>query len=250
MSETLPESYLPSDVILSMADINPATDLLVVLGKNKGQEWDMDRLLRTPDYLSQDSMLNALAAGLLWNHLARARGGDEGPDIVFSGGMKLPVPADVSDTDEWYQGDAARKYMMRKYPAIPERHVLAETTGYSTPKAAEAIGQIVKDRRYGHVALLTVGYHQVYAGVSFGQFDVPIESIVASEYILAERSPQFERFVDENWRRKPRIQKEVAYSLTKVDEVLTTDVKGVKSDERTSMRARGLNEEVDGPTQE
>lgn len=252
MAETFPESYLPAGVITSLDDVNPSTDLIVVLGKNKGQEWDMDRILATPDFLSQDSQLNALAAGLLWGHLVKKREEASSdsrediafPDIVFSGGMKLPVPGGVTERDEWYQGDAAKRYMERKYPNIPDSHVFAEVTGYSTPKAAEAVRDIVTTRGYGHVALLTVGYHQVYAPESFRQFDVPIESVVASEYILAERSPQFRRFIDENWRRKPRIQREDDYSRTKIVEVTTVDVKGVKSDERTRLRAEGLDEEA------
>ncbi len=207
-------------IIHKVEDIPEATDLVVVLGKNVGQDWTPERVLRVPDLLSVDSEINALAAGLVWV---------PGRKILFSGGQKL-------GEDLPYQAESATRYFRRKYPYIPEEDILPpETTGYSTPKSAEALDKIIAKDHYGHVALLSVGYHLEYAPISFAQFGVHVESAIASEDILSERSTQFAEYIVA-WRGLDRIRREREYSEKKLGEVLTEDFRGQKSDARTRQR--------------
>ena len=216
---TTSEAYPEVPIIHHIKDVLEDTDLVVVLGKNIGQDWTADRDLANPNLLSTDSQINALAAGLVYK---------PGRKIMFSGGQKL-------GEDLPYQGESAKAYFMKRYPYIPESDILTETTGYSTPKSAEAIAAIAKEGHFGHIALLSLGYHLVYAPIPFAQFGVHVESAIASEDILEERSPQFAEYITA-WRGLDRIRREREYSEKKRKEVLTVDIRGQQSDTRTRKR--------------
>jgi len=211
--------YDISEVINSRHDIPEDTDLIVVLGKNLGVNWDRDKVQRSPDLLSVDSSVNTLAAGELYQ---------PGRKILLSGGKTIGkgFPS---------QPEAAKKYLMKKYPNIPEEDILIDDTGFDTAASAETLANMAKDLGYKHIALLSVGYHQAYAPLLFRQYGAPIESVIASEDILAERSKYFNDFVTA-WKGLNRIRQEEAFSRKRTYQVQTTDKKGILTRKRTQSR--------------
>jgi len=176
------------EVVRSRELLSPETDLLVVLGKNLGAGWTAEDVQKSPDHLSVDSCINILAAGELYM---------PGMHILLSGGRTIGEGLES-------QPVAARKYLHKKYPYIPEDDVSIEETGFDTRASAEAVAFIARVHKYKHVGLLSVGYHVKNAATLFKRWDAPLETIIASEDIVAERSKYHEDYIVA-WRGLGRV---------------------------------------------
>ncbi len=184
---------MSTEVIRSRAALPPETDLLIVLGKNLGVEWNVERVRDDPDLLSDDSRLNIEAAGELWI---------PGRLLLLSGGRTI-------GPDFPSQPEAAQTYLRRECPDIPLHDIRLDETGFDTAASAETIARQVRTStlKARHIGLISVGYHVENAGRLFRNYGAPIESLIAAEDIVAERSAEdAERIAD--WRELPRVQEE------------------------------------------
>lgn len=154
------------------------TDLLVVLGKNLGVGSSRQDIRESPDYLSIDSRISTLAAAELYGYIPGMR-------ILLSGGRTI-------GEDFPSQPSAARDFLHAVYPDIRLEDVLLDEDGPNTAASAESVAKIAQTQEinFQHLGLLSVGYHVKNAAVLFERRDAPVETVIASEGILAERSQE------------------------------------------------------------
>ncbi|MDO8547813.1 MAG: YdcF family protein [Nitrospirales bacterium] len=155
--------------------------MLVVLGKNwrgypprnKPPGWRL--------HLSLESKMTALAAG----HLVRSGRADA---MLLSGGR-------TAGTDCPSEAEAMRAYIRKKFPDVPDQAILLEESSIDTAENAELIRTMTQDRAPQRITLLTIGFHLPRSLALFPIYGLPVERGIASETILAERSPHHQRFI-------------------------------------------------------
>lgn len=165
--------------------MNPETDskeredseTLVVLGKNWTQSPREDH-----PRLSQESKMNALAAGELYRKGNIDR-------VIFSGGQT----AGIENPSE---ADAMAKYMHHKFPDVPESAVLLEEHSIDTAENAQKILEILgAEGDAKQVTLLSVNDHLPRAEKYFSHVGLDVAP-VSSEEVLSRRSKHHQQYVE------------------------------------------------------
>ena len=220
-------------IVRSREQLPDETDLIMVLGKNLSFEWTAEKVRRSPDHLSTESSIITQTAGMLYR---------PGRTILLSGGYTIG-PGYES------QPEAAKRYLLKKFPAIPERDVMIDDSGSDSEKSAQYLSQLVKTGAYNHIALLTVGYHHDYASLLYGYYKAPIESYIAAEDVFAEQTHLRENFI-RRWRESQRIQREFDYAAKKRATILDNlthgrDPLGDQERARLQERVAHLNKPSD-----
>jgi uncharacterized SAM-binding protein YcdF (DUF218 family) len=171
-------------------------DLLIVLGKNIGLRSTPDDIRGREDYLSDESRMTTIAAGLLYR---------PGMQIIFSGGHTAggEAPAEAA---------AMRAFFFTHFPDIPRQAVSVEEASIDTlGNASEVMDMLLSrpNKRYQHIGLLSVGYHLPRSSEVFKHTGIPVEQTFASEEIIKERAddPKAKAFV-ERWGRSRKVQAE------------------------------------------
>ena len=169
--------------------------MLVVLGKN----WRGYPPRNTPPgwrlHLSLESKMTALAAG----HLARSGRADA---MLLSGGR-------TAGPDWPSEAEAMRAYIRKKFPDVPDQAILLEESSIDTAENAELIRTMTQDRAPRRITLLTIGFHLPRSLAIFPIHGLPIEHGIASEDVLAERSPRHRAFILK-YEKSPRVVAERA----------------------------------------
>lgn len=208
-------------IIHSRDQVPPKIDCLVVLGKNLGQGiWNKQTAQEIPYNLSLDSKINTRAAGELY---------EPGRKILLSGGHTIGegFPS---------QPEAAKRFLQDIYPDIPDEDILIDDQGFDTAKSAEYLAHLAKDGKFKHFAAVSEAFHLVYTYPLFRQYGAPELALIASEDIVAETNEQFAKIID-IWKNSKRVDGEVDYAYnTRLAKVLTTDVRGAETRERTQSR--------------
>ena len=206
-------------------------DVLVVLGKNLGVDWDAARIRAEPDYLSPDSRLNVLAAGMLFEHWGKATDAEPTTELLLSGGQTIGPAPDFPS-----QPEAARTLLLQRFPSIPKEKTSLDETGIDTAASARTMRDFVDAERYHRIGLLSVGYHLKNALQLFTNHGVAVACAVASEAIVAEHSPIHRQYVTD-WRNEPRMQQEARRELIRGFLIRTIDPRGTLLRRFTASRA-------------
>jgi hypothetical protein len=175
-----------------------------------------------PYHLSLDSKINTRAAGELYT---------PGRKILLSGGKTIGegFPS---------QPEAAKTFLMDVYPDIPEDDILIDDEGFDTAKSAEYLEGLAKKGIFNHFGIVTVDFHLLYTYPLLKQFGSPDMSLIASEDIVGEIDDQFAKII-KIWKDSKRVAKEVDYArYNRLPKVLTTDVQGAETRERTQDRIK------------
>jgi uncharacterized SAM-binding protein YcdF (DUF218 family) len=188
-------------------------DLLVVLGKNIGVGSSPEDIRNDPDYLSDDSRISALAAGMVYKSLP------SGIDVLFSTGH-------TAGTDIPAEAAAMRAFTLRHYPDIPDARLLTEEVSTDTRTNAIEVAKILKaEPNYDRIDLMSVGFHVMNARKLFDRFGVPINRTIASDEVVSERSEEDRIFV-QKWFGSERIKKEVQKEKIRSVLLATIDRRG------------------------
>lgn len=194
-------------------------DAIIVLGKNIGVDSTHDDIRRDNFNLSQDSRISAIAAGMLAEKYP-------GVDIIFSTGATTKgLPSEARSMKKYM--DAHIRDVMDQ-TVVGTNQVGLEERSKDTAGNAREVAEILKNRKdkvYQNIGLVSVGYHVGNAATYFRNYGVPIDMEIASEEILAARSPRHARFV-EAWREKDRVQGEIKKEAIRTKLQSSIDRKG------------------------
>jgi hypothetical protein len=199
------------DVIRSCALLPPSTDVLFVLGKNKGIGWNQQDIQNDPDGLSDTSRIITASAAFLYEHMP-------GLQLVLSGGRTTGEGFDS-------QPASAYKYLHKRFPGIDPEDVELDETSPDTKQSALAALAIVSSGNYQHPAVISTEKHAKNAARLFSNHGVPLESIVAAEDIYAEHSTENELYV-EAWKRSWNVRLEAAKEVGHSMLLATIDPRG------------------------
>jgi len=175
-----------------------SVDSLVVLGKQFGVGSNFDDVKRSSDYLSDDSRINVIAGGMLWQPDRR---------ILLSGNKKALFP------------DAASEYLAQNFPHIPaESYANPDNESPDTLASAENVPSILHAEGYNKAALVTVGFHIKRAAAMFDRKSDIITRAAVAEDIRAECSQEDEDYIIA-WRGLTRVKLERVkeFALRRVD---------------------------------
>jgi uncharacterized SAM-binding protein YcdF (DUF218 family) len=191
-------------------------DLLVVLGKNIGVGSSPAVIRMTPDYLSEESRMNANAAGMLYA---------ASPDVnlLFSSGH-------TSGPDVPSEAAAMRDYLLRGIyipEEVAEARIALEEKSIDTATNAKEVARMLEETgpNYGRIDLVTVGFHTRNAKILFKRYGVPVEEAIASEDIIRERSKADEAFIQE-WLGTTKVRKEIQRERVRSVLLATIDRRG------------------------
>lgn len=181
--------------MIEAAENTPHT-VLVVLGKNIGEDWTGDRIRRTPGHLSPHSEVNADAAGIaLEEHLAdniiftvtntagtRPLSEEEGRESGDIKGIGQPVPSEAR---------LMANRFVQIYPHLADR-VEVQERSWDTNRDAKETRRLIDEgaiKPTDRVVLMTTGFHHPRAWHLFRRAGVKAYGFV-SEKVLALRDPQ------------------------------------------------------------
>lgn len=197
-----------------------ASDGLIVLGKNFGIEYGFARIKEDPWNLSLDSRITALAAGIL---IHDAQASEEPLEVTFTTGRTAGknIPPE-SKAQIAYM--LSRPGLLLDPATLDKNHVTAGERGFDTVGDAEEAARVLSTRQYKWLGLLTTGYHGPNALKVFESRGVHIDELIASEEVVASRSPGYAAFI-EKWASSDRIRREIRKEETR-SRVLAVDPKG------------------------
>lgn len=165
------------------ADVNQsaAPELLIVLGKNIGVGSTPEDIRHKPRHLSQESRMNVLAAGELWT---------PDTDLLFSSGQ-------TAGQGTLSEAGAMKDYLAMRHPEIPEERVFTEERSIDTAGNADEVAKLLaqKEKSYGRVGLVTVGYHLKNAARLFQNYGVQINDKYPAEVVVRTIHPVLNRYV-------------------------------------------------------
>lgn len=184
---------MPAEAPRTPEQTLPEPDLLIVLGRNIATGYSPERIRSEPDHLSNESRMNAAAAGVLYR---------PGMKILFSGGR-------TAGEDLPSEAEAMREYMLERFPDVPEDDILLDNEAVDTAGNAEGAAEILSanPESYRRVGLLGVGYHVPNARRIFERYGIKVERQFASEDVIGGISREQEDYVD-RWSRQRRIRAE------------------------------------------
>lgn len=180
-------------------------NVLVILGKNIGVKSTPEKIRRTPDHLSPDSRINAIATADIVSDIFQ-------PDyVIFSSGHTAgkSIPSEAASMNAFLTNNT------RRFPAIPkEIPVILEEKSIDTASNADEVSKIVSEiekdtNRNAQVILVTTGYHLGNAAKIFRDKRINVWDWngYASDDVVAKRARVPQYFL-ENYNRQKRIQEE------------------------------------------
>lgn len=174
-------------------------DAVVVLGKNIGVDYSPQRIRNTKGFLSPHSKINVIAAGDLY----RAGLADK---IIFSTGH-------TAGDDFPSEADAMERYLLEKYPEIPEEAIILEENSLDTWENAKEVKKILAEGSMQNVALLTVGFHLRRAKTLFESEGIQLAPFSADK-IINQRKPKFsQNYAKTRLVRKEDIKEAIAFAI-------------------------------------
>jgi|GEM_PF-2968228 hypothetical protein len=185
-------------LVHSVEAMPEGVDSLVILGKQFGIGSSFDDVRRSPDFLSDDSRINVIAGGMLWQ---------PGRRILLSGNKKALFP------------DAASEYLAENFPHIPpESYANPDDESPDTLASTENVPSILNAEGYNTAALVTGGFHIKRAVAMFDRKSDIITRAAVAEDIRAERSPEDEDYIIA-WQGLTRVKLERVkeFALRRVD---------------------------------
>jgi len=190
-------------------NIPPTPDMLVVLGKNIGIGSPPEAIRNNRWHLSTESRLNVIAAGELYR---------PGTELLFATGK-------TAGEDVPSEARAMRDYFDRLFPDVPEEAKQLAENSIDTAGNAEEASQMLAGSRYGHIGLLSVGYHVENARILFENYGVTIDWAYAAEEIVKERSSHHAAYVLA-WKGLSRVRAERRKERVRKVLLRTIDPKG------------------------
>lgn len=169
--------------------------MLVVLGKNWRGYPPRNRPEGWRLHLSIESKLSALAAGHFF------RSGRTETILIATGKTAGP---------DWpSEADAMRRYLMRRFPDIPETAVLLEDASIDTAENAELVAHALRASSPRPITLLTVGFHLPRSLKLFSTYRIAVARGIAAEDMVAQRSPRHRTFIA-GYLKSQRVRRERA----------------------------------------